>query len=62
MLCKWCSGFCQKVSSLLLGFFVCCVMGFVFFFCFVFCFCAVFLLFSPHFFHASNTESFTPGT
>lgn len=28
MLCKWCSGFCQKVCSLLRGFFVSFCWGF----------------------------------
>lgn len=41
MLCKWCSGFCQKVCSLLWGFFVLLCCGF---------FCACVLPFSPFFF------------
>ena len=40
MLCKWCSGFCQKVHSLLWGFLFCCVVDF---------FVLVFYLFPPFF-------------
>lgn len=55
MLCKWCSGFCQKVCSLLRGFFVSFCWGF---------FVLVFQLTPPHpfFFSESNTDSFTRGT
>lgn len=54
MLCKWCSGFCQKVYSLLWGFFVLLWVFFV----------LVFYLLPPpplFFFLESNTESFTRG-
>lgn len=51
MLCKWCSGFCQKVCSLLF----CFVVGFL-------CLCFTFPTSPPFFFLESNTESFTRGT
>lgn len=51
MLCKWCSGFCQKVSSLLLGFFCLLCYGFcVFFSVLFFVFVLCFYCFPPIFF------------
>lgn len=60
MLCKWCSGFCQKVSSLLLGFFCLLCYGFCVFFLFCFLFlCCVFTVFPPFFSRVQHRELHT---